>query len=132
MPRTEFELDLTHGGHHDLKPENITLSNEEHDTDSKNELGPDNIDKKESAPTDAPFELDLTAHNNDASPSSPRDKSVNESLNIPDEKDNMHLRRPQDDDSDEDKSMSPDVTSDDVSNMDEKNGTVGMLAILFM
>lgn len=128
MGRTEFELDLTHREHKDFTIEITTITSIDQDTDSKNELGLDKKDKKETAPTEAPFELDLTAHNNAAdSPTEFQEKPSNTTtVNIPSDQDNMHFRRPKDDDLDDDKKEGmPHGTTDEVLNMDEKNTTAG-------
>lgn len=133
MGRTEFELDLTHRENKDFTLEITTISSItsiDQDTDSKNELGLDKKDKKETAPTDAPFELDLTSHNNAAeSPTELKEKPSNTTaVNIPSDQDNMHFRRPKDDDLDDIKKESmPRGMTDEVVNMDEKNTTAGEL-----
>ena len=127
MGRTEFELDLSHREHKEFTLEITTITSIDQDADVKNELGLDKKDKKETAPTEAPFELDLSSHNGAEMPPEFKEKPQNTTVTMPSDEDNMHFRRPKDGDiSEEDKKEDmPHTTPDSVVNMEDKNTTAG-------
>ncbi|GIY23327.1 hypothetical protein CEXT_243931 [Caerostris extrusa] len=126
--RSGFDINLDEKEHTDEMKEPSTTDMPEdksNNSELKNELETESKEStKETVPTEAPFQLDLSPNANKTTTSllDEKEKEDTNSSGTPSDEENFHLRRPQDSDPEE---LKPDTeTAEEISGRDMNNQTI--------